>query len=101
MVGKRPRGDAHTRLAAGINAALGTMDPGDTWAIHAADTLREGQLLGDPRAVELLCRDAPRAIDELVAYGVAFYAWRGRSARAAVHRRPALSAAGSTPSCSG
>ena len=35
-VGKRPRNDAHTRLAGGINAALGTMDPGDTWAIHAA-----------------------------------------------------------------
>ena len=48
------------------------MDPEDTWAIHAADTLKEGRMLGDPRAVELLCREAPRAIDELVALGVPF-----------------------------
>ena len=39
-VGKRPRQDAHTSLAAGgINAALGTMDEGDSWQQHAADTL--------------------------------------------------------------
>ncbi|MEU4404003.1 FAD-dependent oxidoreductase [Streptosporangium sp. NPDC023963] len=31
-VGKRPKADAHTSLAAGgINAALATMDPEDTW----------------------------------------------------------------------
>jgi succinate dehydrogenase / fumarate reductase flavoprotein subunit len=73
VVGKRPKADAHTVLAAGgINAALATMDHADTWAIHAADTLKEGCFLGDPRAVELLCREAPRAIDELVALGVPF-----------------------------
>jgi succinate dehydrogenase / fumarate reductase flavoprotein subunit len=73
VVGKRPKADAHTVLAAGgINAALATMDPEDSWAIHAADTLKEGRMLGDPHAVELLCREAPRAIDELVALGVPF-----------------------------
>jgi len=73
VLGKRPKADAHTVLAAGgINAALATMDPADTWAIHAADTLKEGRFLGDPRAVELLCREAPRAIDELVELGVPF-----------------------------
>jgi succinate dehydrogenase / fumarate reductase flavoprotein subunit len=73
VVGKRPKADAHTVLAAGgINAALATIDPADTWAIHAADTLKEGRMLGDPRAVELLCREAPRAIEELVAWGVPF-----------------------------
>ncbi len=73
VVGKRPKADAHTVLAAGgINAALATMDPEDSWAIHAADTLKEGRMLGDPRAVELLCREAPRAIDELVTWGVPF-----------------------------
>ena len=31
-VGKRPKKDAHTVLAAGgINAALGTVDPEDSW----------------------------------------------------------------------
>ena len=73
LLGKRPRADAHTVLAAGgINAALGTMDPEDTWQIHAADTLKEGLFLGDPEAVELLCQAASRAIDELVGYGVPF-----------------------------
>ena len=52
-VGKRRRDDAHTVLAAGgINAALGTMDPEDSWQQHAADTLREGYWLGDPLTVE-------------------------------------------------
>ena len=36
-VGKRPETDAHTALAAGgINAALATMDPEDSWRQHAA-----------------------------------------------------------------
>jgi succinate dehydrogenase / fumarate reductase flavoprotein subunit len=69
-VGKRRRDDAHTVLAAGgINAALGTMDPDDSWEQHAADTLREGYWLADPRSVEVLCREAPTAIDELVRWG--------------------------------
>jgi succinate dehydrogenase / fumarate reductase flavoprotein subunit len=69
-VGKRRRDDAHTVLASGgINAALGTMDPDDSWEQHAADTLREGYWLSDPVSVELLCREAPRAIDDLVGWG--------------------------------
>lgn len=73
VLGKRPKHDAHTVLAAGgINAALGTMDAQDSWLLHAADTLKEGCYLGDPDAVELLCREAPRAIEELLNYGVPF-----------------------------
>jgi succinate dehydrogenase / fumarate reductase, flavoprotein subunit len=72
-VGKRRRDDAHTVLAAGgINAALGTMDPEDSWEQHAADTLRDGYWLGDPVSVELLCREAPSAIDDLVRWGARF-----------------------------
>ncbi|MGI9111930.1 MAG: L-aspartate oxidase [Gaiellaceae bacterium] len=69
-VGKRRRDDAHTVLASGgINAALATMDPEDSWQQHAADTLRESYWLADPRTVELMCREAPAAIDDLVRYG--------------------------------
>jgi len=57
----------------GINAAIGTMDPSDTWAVHAADTLKEGWFLSDYRNVELLCRGAPAAINDLVKYGVKFH----------------------------
>src|SRR5688500_9547255 len=69
-VGKRRRDDAHTVLASGgINAALGTMDPEDSWEQHAADTLREGYWLSDPASVELLCQEAASAIDDLVRWG--------------------------------
>ena len=72
-VGKRRRDDAHTVLASGgINAALGTMDPEDSWEQHAADTLRDSYWLADPRAVELLCHEAPDAIEDLVRYGAQF-----------------------------
>lgn len=58
-VGKRPRNDAHTALAAGgINAALGTMDPDDSWQ-HAADTILESYRLANPKSSRSR-REAPR-----------------------------------------
>lgn len=72
-VGKRPKEDAHTALAAGgINAALATMDPEDTWQQHAADTLKESYLLADPRTVEIVTQGAARGIDDLERFGMAF-----------------------------
>jgi succinate dehydrogenase flavoprotein subunit len=73
MVGKRARLDAHTVLAAGgINAALGTRDPEDSWEQHFADTLREGYWLGNPRMVEILARESPAAVLELAGWGCEF-----------------------------
>jgi succinate dehydrogenase / fumarate reductase flavoprotein subunit len=73
VVGKRRREDAHTVLAAGgINAALGTVDPEDSWQQHFADTLREGYFLADPRVVELMAREAPAAVLELADWGTPF-----------------------------
>jgi len=70
VIGKRQRKDAHTVLAAGgINAALGTRDPEDSWQRHFADTLKEGYYLSDPRVVEIMAKEAPRAVDELVEWG--------------------------------
>jgi succinate dehydrogenase/fumarate reductase flavoprotein subunit len=73
IISKSKRRDAHTVLAVlavlargGINAALGTMDPEDSWMMHAADTLREGESLADYERVETLCKNAPDAINELV-----------------------------------
>ncbi|MFD5755638.1 FAD-binding protein, partial [Streptomyces sp. NPDC127044] len=72
-VGKRPKEDAHTALAAGgINAALATMDPEDSWQQHAADTLKESYLLADPRTVEVVTQGAARGIGDLERYGMAF-----------------------------
>ena len=50
-----------------------TMDPDDTWIIHAADTLREGEFLADYERVEALCKSAPDAINELVNWGARFH----------------------------
>jgi succinate dehydrogenase / fumarate reductase flavoprotein subunit len=73
VVGKRPKADVHTSLAAGgINAALGTMDPADTWQQHAADTLRESYLLADPRTVAIVTEGAARGIADLERYGMPF-----------------------------
>ena len=72
-VGKRPTADAHTSLAAGgINAALATMDPDDTWQQHAADTLQESYLLADPRTVRTVTEGAARGIADLERYGMSF-----------------------------
>ncbi|HEX6028130.1 MAG TPA: FAD-binding protein [Nitrososphaeraceae archaeon] len=74
IISKSKRGDPHTTLArGGINAALGTMDPEDNWMIHAADTLREGEFLADYERVELLCKNAPDSIHELVSWGARFH----------------------------
>lgn len=72
-VGKRPRQDAHTSLAAGgINAALGTMDAEDSWQQHAADTIKESYLLADPQTVEIVTKGAERGIRDLERWGMGF-----------------------------
>jgi succinate dehydrogenase / fumarate reductase flavoprotein subunit len=73
VIAKRARSDAHTSLASGgVNAVLGTRDSEDTWEQHFADTLREGYFLSDPRVVEIMAREAPRAILEMAEWGCAF-----------------------------
>lgn len=72
-IGKRPRHDAHTSLAAGgINAALATMDEDDSWQQHAADTLTESYLLANPHTVEIVTRGAAEGIQDLERYGMPF-----------------------------
>ncbi len=74
IISKSKKGDPHTVLArGGINAALGTMDPKDSWMVHAVDTLREGEFLADYERVEILCKNAPDAINELVKWGARFH----------------------------
>lgn len=72
-LGKRPRHDAHTALAAGgINAALGTMDTEDSWQQHAADTIKESYYLADPQTVEIVAKGAAEGITDLERYGMGF-----------------------------
>ncbi|KQQ07509.1 L-aspartate oxidase [Rathayibacter sp. Leaf296] len=72
-LGKRSKSDAHTSLAAGgINAALATMDPDDSWQQHAADTITESYLLANPHTVEIVTKNAARGIQDLERYGMPF-----------------------------
>ena len=53
----------------GIAAA---MAPDDDWRAHAADTIAAGAGLCDPAIVELVTRDAPDRIADLLDYGAPF-----------------------------
>jgi succinate dehydrogenase / fumarate reductase flavoprotein subunit len=73
VIGKRGHGDAHTTWArGGIDGALGSRDPEDDWAIHAADTLNEGHHVNDPAKVEAVTRRMPALLRELDDWGVEF-----------------------------
>ena len=73
VLGKRGHGDAHTTWArGGINGALGTHDPEDSPAIHAADTLNEGHLINDPAKVETVTEQMPERLRELDEWGMAY-----------------------------
>jgi succinate dehydrogenase / fumarate reductase, flavoprotein subunit len=73
VVAKRATADAHTALAAGgINAALSTMDPEDSWQQHAADTIKESYLLARPETVRIVTENAARGIEDLERWGMPF-----------------------------
>ena len=74
VVGKCKKREAHTMQAqGGINAALGNMDKKDSWQLHAADTIADGGYINDAAAVELLCKNAPDAVNELAKWGTKFH----------------------------
>jgi len=53
----------------GINAPL---SEDDSWEKHAFDTVKGSDYLADQDAVELMCKDAPRAVIELEHWGALF-----------------------------
>jgi len=65
----------------GINASLGE---DDSWEKHAFDTIKGSDYLADQDAVEVMCKDAPRAIIELEHWGVLF----SRSEDGRIAQRP-------------
>ncbi len=64
-----PRSTASHRAQGGIAAALG---PDDGPALHAADTQRAGRGLCRPSAVNVLVKEAPERIADLMELGVRF-----------------------------
>ena len=73
ILGKRPKTDAHTVLAAGgINAALGNLDKEDTWEQHFIDTYLEGYGIGDPHKIEIMAKESPCLVKEIDKWGANF-----------------------------
>ena len=63
-------GSGSTPLAqGGMAAAVG---PDDTPQLHAADTLRAGDGLGDPRAVAVMAHETPARVEDLQRRGAVF-----------------------------
>ena len=64
---------SHSNAAqGGINAAMGGEGSDDTWEIHAADTVKGSDWLGDQDAIEIMAREAPQDIYDLEHMGVIF-----------------------------
>ncbi len=73
ILGKRPRTDAHTVLAAGgINAAFGNLDKKDSWKQHFIDTYQEGYCIGNPSKIEIMSKESPLLVKELDVWGANF-----------------------------
>jgi L-aspartate oxidase len=70
VLSKRARGESNTAAAQGGIAAV--LDPDDSFEEHVRDTEVAGAGLCRHDVVELVVRDAPERIDELVARGVRF-----------------------------
>jgi len=73
VLGKRPKNDSHTVLAAGgINASFGNLDHDDSWEEHFADTYLEGYKIGDPYSIEIMAKEATDAVSEIDSWGANF-----------------------------
>ena len=70
MVSKLHPVRSHTGAAeGGINAAL---RDGDDWELHAYDTMKGSDYLGDAPAIEKLAQDAPEEVIQLEHWGMPF-----------------------------
>ena len=70
--------ESTTRYAQG--GIAGVFDPADSHQCHLQDTLRVGAGLGRPDIVELVVREGPKRIEELMAWGTRFDTSDGRAA---------------------
>ncbi|MEX1045914.1 MAG: FAD-dependent oxidoreductase [Actinomycetota bacterium] len=70
VVDKGVEGEGSSPLAQGGLAAA--VDPGDSWELHLKDTISAGAGLVDERAAEIVCREAPGAVEALIDLGCDF-----------------------------
>ncbi len=73
IVCKSLLGKAHTVVAeGGIAAAIGSVEPRDTWHVHFRDTMAGGKYLNNWRMAELHAQEAPGEIHNLELWGALF-----------------------------
>src|SRR5215210_8460561 len=73
IVTKSLLGKAHTVMAeGGIAAAVGNVDPEDSWQQHFIDTLNSGKFLNNWRMAEIFTKEAPDRVIELEQWGALF-----------------------------
>jgi succinate dehydrogenase / fumarate reductase, flavoprotein subunit len=73
IISKSLFGKAHTVMAeGGCAAAMGNMNPNDSWQVHFRDTMRGGKFLNNWRMAELHAKEAPDRVWELEAWGALF-----------------------------
>src|SRR5213079_3040898 len=73
VISKSLFGKAHTVMAeGGCAAAMGNMNPNDSWQVHFRDTMRGGKFLNNWRMAELHAQEAPERVRELEEWGAVF-----------------------------
>jgi succinate dehydrogenase / fumarate reductase, flavoprotein subunit len=73
VISKSLFGKAHTVMAeGGVAAAMGNVNPADSWQVHFRDTMRGGKFLNNWRMAELHAQEAPDRVWELEAWGALF-----------------------------
>ena len=85
VVSKSLLGKAHTVMAeGGIAAAVGNVDPDDSWRQHFIDTLKSGKFLNNWRMAEIFTKEAPERVIELEQWGALF----NRTPQGRISQRP-------------
>ena len=85
VVSKSLLGKAHTVMAeGGIAAAVGNVDPDDSWRQHFIDTLNSGKFINNWHKAEIYTKEAPAGVYELEQWGALF----NRTTEGKIHQRP-------------
>ncbi|MDQ3912779.1 MAG: FAD-dependent oxidoreductase, partial [Actinomycetota bacterium] len=73
VLSKSLLGKAHTVMAeGGIAAAVGNVDPEDSWRQHFIDTMKSGKFINNWRMAEIFAKEAPDRVYELEQWGALF-----------------------------
>ncbi|MBU0731759.1 L-aspartate oxidase [Patescibacteria group bacterium] len=76
VVTKKELMESNSNYAQGGIAAV--LDPVDNFKSHVEDTYNAGGKIGDKKAIEIMIKEAPQKIDELIDLGVGFNRIQGK-----------------------